>query len=771
MTTGRTVLRRHVRRLRTAQLARYLGYAVPFSILAGFAAVRWVGASPDESLLLAALAGFIQVLAIDLARTRQRVTAARTAAHLDRLHASLEDSTALLLARASTLKLPARLQRERTGEALVALEAQGGLGASTAGRLPRVMAAALLIAAVLANLTWLVPRWLEAPLARHGQPQAASIAAVVMEARPPEYTRLPPLQFDEGDVTVPEFSTLRATLTVRGTYSGLELVQGDGNRVKLYDAGDGRWQSTWWPATATTWQIVDGAGAPVPLADGTFVHRIGLTSDTAPAIRIAAPDARLHEVDGLPFTLPVRVSVIDDHGVAAVTAHATRATGSGERVSFEGSVEALFEDAAAAQRELETARDFDAAQFGLEPGAEIYLHFEAADARPDGNNVARSQTLILRWKDVDRAPDVVLDNAVIQVMPEYFRSQRQIIIDSEALVANRATIATSAFEARAQSLALDQRALRLRYGQFLGEEVGGEPAAMPLGEGHYVGDGHNHGADAEGGWQQAYAEELEAVRGSEADPDAADTGWQEGDAHYPGDGHNHADEPPEFFESATGDFGDALAAISPYAHFHDQEEAATLFDPETRELLRAALRAMWRSEAALRQFDPAPALPHQYEALALIKRVQNRSRVFVARVGYEPTPVDPGRRLTGELDDIAASGQLAPRERPTVNAGRIAAMQTLLAATRYPQSGFDRAAIDDWFDEALTRAAAKDDDALAQATLDVRAAFDEWRLEGECDACRDRVLAYWQRYAPTPPAPAARNEADLDAFDSDRLLP
>ncbi|MEO1118587.1 MAG: hypothetical protein AAFX75_11975, partial [Pseudomonadota bacterium] len=231
MTAGQRALRRHVRGLRSAQLARYLGYALPLSILAGFVAVRWVAASPAEAFLLAGLAALLQVLAIDVARAAQRVTAARTAAHLDRLHASLEDSTTLLLAPASTLSLPARLQRERTAEALLALVTQGALQTSTAGRLPRVMAAALLLAAVLANLTWLVPRWLEPTPARHGVPQASFIAAVSLEARPPEYTRLPPLEFAVGDITVPEFSTLRATLTVSGTYDGLELVQGDGHRV------------------------------------------------------------------------------------------------------------------------------------------------------------------------------------------------------------------------------------------------------------------------------------------------------------------------------------------------------------------------------------------------------------------------------------------------------------------------------------------------------------------------------------------------------------
>ena len=55
-------------------------------------------------------------------------------------------------------------------------------------------------------------------------------------------------------------------------------------------------------------------------------------------------------------------------------------------------------------------------------------------------------------------------------MPEYFRSQRQIIIDSEKLLREKKCIAKETFNARSNSLAYDQKVLRLRYGEFLGEE-------------------------------------------------------------------------------------------------------------------------------------------------------------------------------------------------------------------------------------------------------------------------------------------------------------
>lgn len=106
-------------------------------------------------------------------------------------------------------------------------------------------------------------------------------------------------------------------------------------------------------------------------------------------------------------------------------------------------------------------------------------------------------------------------------------------------------------------------------------------------------------------------------------------------------------------------FGDAAAAIAPYAHLHDTAEHATLFDPTTRDLLKQALAQMWEAELKLRLAEASPALPYEYSALELIKRVQHSSRIYLRRTGFQPTPVDEARRLTGELDEIDSRTRLA----------------------------------------------------------------------------------------------------------------
>ena len=88
--------------------------------------------------------------------------------------------------------------------------------------------------------------------------------------------------------------------------------------------------------------------------------------------------------------------------------------------------------------------------------------------------------------------------------------------------------------------------------------------------------------------------------------------------------------------------------LEQFGHTHDQAEAATLLDPETRELLRSALDEMWQSEAHLRQGHPELALPYAYRALGFIKQVQQASRIYLARVGLELPPIDESRRLGGD---------------------------------------------------------------------------------------------------------------------------
>jgi hypothetical protein len=214
----------------------------------------------------------------------------------------------------------------------------------------------------------------------------------------------------------------------------------------------------------------------------------------------------------------------------------------------------------------------------------------------------------------------------LQPVLEYFRSQRQIILDTEKLVSEAPRIVRSEFEQRAQSLAFDQRALRLRYGALLGEEF-------------------ESGVAVEAG-----AEDVEHLGGAASgteneDPDHA------GGTPKPRIGKDR-EKKPEIF--------DLLPAGM--VHQHDSQDEATFFTSTQRTQLKAVLAEMWGAEGALRVFDTKHALPFEYRALKLLKDLQQSARVYVQKIGYEAPELDLARRLTGELDkvhDLAARGPAA----------------------------------------------------------------------------------------------------------------
>jgi hypothetical protein len=180
----------------------------------------------------------------------------------------------------------------------------------------------------------------------------------------------------------------------------------------------------------------------------------------------------------------------------------------------------------------------------------------------------------------------------INVKPDYFRSQRQIIIETEQLLRDQDTISVQQFKSRSNELGVDQKLLRLRYGKFLGEE-----SEANIGDSRFDTD-EDHGSG-----------------GSVA-------------------------------------FGDANAVIDAYSHKHDNAEDASFFDAETKKQLKAVLTEMWGSELKLRTFFPKEALPFEYKALRLLKELQQSSRAYVAKTNVKTTPLKFEKRLTGELTKI-----------------------------------------------------------------------------------------------------------------------
>ena len=202
-----------------------------------------------------------------------------------------------------------------------------------------------------------------------------------------------------------------------------------------------------------------------------------------------------------------------------------------------------------------------------------------------------------------------------------------------------------------------------------------------------------------------------------------------------------------------------LAMVS---HVHDLPEAATMLDPQTKEILREALREMWSSETQLRLGQPQKALPFANKALVLIKKIQQADRIYLPRIGNEQPPIDFSRRMTGKRDDLAARSN-AFVAMPDA-AMPMDSLWRLLGADRnesaIPMTTLDSASR--WL-----QAHTGDE----RDTLAAIAALDALRQQPDCTTCRKELrLRVWPLLA-TPlakPVPRARatpvGNAYLDAL-------
>jgi hypothetical protein len=314
-----------------------------------------------------------------------------------------------------------------------------------------------------------------------------------------------------------------------------------------------------------------------------------------------------------------------------------------------------------------------------------------------------------------------LDGLARQILPAYFRSQRQIIIDAEALIVEKPRLSADVFLARSDTIGVDQRLLRLRYGQFLGEESEGAPS-LPTSD--------LPTADL------ATDDSSEAQHDHDDHDDHGDHGHDHGH-----DGHDHGPPP-----APTDGFGNSSGVVEAFGHIHDLPEAATLLDPRTREILRSALREMWQSELHLRQGAPQDALPYANRALELIKQVQQADRIYLPRVGSQLPPVDESRRLGGKRDGIA------PRALPVAPSRE---EDPVLAAWR----GLDANAAPDIAALDALQAWAATHPARVRDPLALVAAVDALRIDPACRSCLDELRAVLWAAMQRPPAGIAPRDA------------
>ncbi len=503
----------------------------------------------------------------------------------------------------------------------------------------------------------------------------------------PAYTGLSARTEKNLQVKFPEGSTLSWNLQFQPQPASVSLLFYDGSRLALQKNGD-RWQASRALLQSSLYRVQVDERA---LAEDTL-YRLDAIKDLPPQLRVIQPDRNLSLVELGQTDWPLSFEAEDDYGLANATLRIQLAQGSGENIKFSEQSRNLAGLGSRTRKHFSEKLDLNT--LGLGPGDDVIIQFSVSDQRSPQNNVTRSSSFILRWPPEDSAQATGVEGMVQKAIPAYFRSQRQIIIDTEKLLADKNKLSAEKFAIQSDSIGVDQRILRLRYGQFLGEEA-------------------------------------EAGRDESASPSAKK------------DNDEHAGDLPK---KAVTSAEENLAIAAEFGHIHDIAEAATLLDPKTKKLLRAALDEMWQAELNLRQTKPKPALPYEYRALGFIKQVQQAERIYLARVGLELPPIDETRRLSGDRGSLKNPDdnlQAANVE----DAALIKFWQSLnpleSGSTAGNWAAPDFSALRNWIREHSSR---------SPDALGLLAAVDALEKQPTCHACLVEIKAQLWPLLPKPPA-------------------
>ena len=732
-------LRRLRRRLRLRRALRAAAVGLLAGALLGILNIGGTAAAVS-ALMTAALMWAIQSI-----RGRQHWPDAHALLeHLNRKYPQFEESAQLLAAESSDGSAIADIQRRRVEHIWHARVSHEDWLPALEARVPALLSLLAIVVYLLTDpINALLTQKLPGPLSYRNEPGMDGLPALVsaeISVTPPAYTAMPASTTTNLDLDVIEGS--RVTWSLRFSRPGEYLLElSDQPPKPLVPDGNDRFQAEAMVRTNVLYRLLhrDTDGFIQLIA----VHSLRVKPDSAPLVRVLQPEET--ELD-FPSDGRARfdtvVEIGDDFGIAGVEITASVASGAGEGVKFRDQALA-FDEHAGHEREGTYTRNWDLAELGMSPGDELYFFVSARDNRSPEPNRGRSDTYIVRWLE-EGTTVLAAEGIAIDFMPEYFKSQRQIIIETEQLVADRPRMEQALFDTTSRALGHDQSSLKQRYGQYLGDEAEGfgpMPETSTAREEGHEEEGHEEGGHAEGGHQE---------------------NGHEGNEHGMGGHVGHAHESDQMPPADTGP-ATAQDLIDQFIHDHGSADIGPITRRNPVGLMKRALSNMWQAELHLMLSQPEQALPYEYEALNYLNMARQAERIYTQRLGFEPPPVTEERRLTGELDEVGDA--------------------------RRSEEGFDRNSDAQLFGEAyraLSRQQRGDDptrswltqarDRLVQlaqdrpALLDQAALLERWLSgkpndPGACPNCREELLAtFWSlvREPLAPPEHGARTVSPDD---------
>ncbi|MBW3466790.1 hypothetical protein [Arthrospiribacter ruber] len=504
---------------------------------------------------------------------------------------------------------------------------------------------------------------------------------------PPAYTGLATSSQEELDIKAIEGSLLEWSLGFNSeSVEKVQLVEASGLQVPFEKNEEEFYLKDRLEASGI--YAVQAFGKDTLLFESDY-YRLEMIRDRAPLIIPEEKDLYVYHFHKDPQTRNLSASISDDFKVRQVYIVATLARGTGENVKFrENRIELPKRDFK--EETLQHTLDLESMDF--QPGDELYYYWLAIDNKRPEPNISKSDTYFIQFVDSTGLNDSQLEAMAIHVLPDYFRSQRQIIIDTEKLLEEKRNLTQREFDGQSNELGYEQKLLRMRYGQYLGEEFESNAPGGSLNsaEGKSILESFIHNHDHEGeneGAPSLSKFRYAALENYRENHDKNQEILKQQLDELGGHDHDHHDH--------DHDEDDELAGLlEEYLHNHDSEEMNTLYEQSTRSILKMALEQMWQSELHLRLFEPEKALPYQHKALEYLKSVQQKSRTYVKKSGFEPVPIkEAEKRMTGNTDgvDVILSKAIAitPNEM-AVMAGRILGMFNQEALTEIDKQLLDQ---------------------------------------------------------------------------------
>jgi hypothetical protein len=299
---------------------------------------------------------------------------------------------------------------------------------------------------------------------------------VAMSIQPPAYTGLAETKLvDPVQIQAIEGSTLSISVESAATIT----VEHDGVSTAIAHGPDGRFTSRAL-LTKTGYLLITagetgppeggphGGARPAagPLADARRLIPIIVSPDALPVVTLPAPGRDLRYANGNP-TIAFDAHATDDFGLKSLALRYTKVSGAGEQFDFqEGELPLQVTQANGRDWHGRVSRPL--ADLNLKDGDMLVYRAVASDARP-GDGSASSDAFLIEISKLGAAAGDAF--TLPEEETKYALSQQMLIMKTERLNQQRASMAAGDLSEAALNLAVEQRMIRAEFVFMLGGEI------------------------------------------------------------------------------------------------------------------------------------------------------------------------------------------------------------------------------------------------------------------------------------------------------------